>query len=904
MVAGGQAAHAEGGIGVVGGAQVVLDGHGVGQIADVATFEASDGQTYLLTLGRDSIRTINVADPLDPIQTGSITRDWFIESWFENVEVFYASDGRVYAAVTSEGLLILDVTDPANPEMVYGAPMGADISLAFGDAWQVAVSEWPDGRVHALVAGGDGTLRVVDITDPHNPVPLEEGPDSVLTVASDANFLGFFEPGDGHIYTVYNSRWMGISIVDVTDPARLVPVSAVRPHDGGHFWEHEDPFHAYGVSAPLSSDVLISDTYAEGLRYADRVVVFGPHEGRTYAMVANSMITVTIKESDPYIVPAGIIFLDVTNPHKPVPVGAILDGKGKFDFYGRIGNIAILESPDGRVHAAVAGGQDVTILDITGPTGPVPVSLIRDGKGGFDYVGTVHSMAVIQSPDGRTYLAMTGDDGVQMADVTEPGAPVAAGGIPSASVTFSNPAVFETGDGRTYAVGEGGDAITLVNITDPRLPVPLSSVRDGEDGLDTLDGVRQVEALQTTDGRAYAMATGLEGLQVIDVTDPGVPVAAGALRNGTDGFATGWLVSTDILRHPKGADYLLVGYHGVGIHSVDITRPQAPILAGSLWGGVGGINLLGGIHDMDVFFDAADGWPYILMTGDWGIHTIDMANPAVPAVVGTIDGTVNGTMGEYSLISAYQSIVFEPASGQVYALVADYMTGIHIIDLTDPHAPVHTGSVAARIEGGVEVIPGTGITAVISPDGRVWALVIGSDVIQILEITDPHAPTLADSILIGEGGLGLDQTPWDIITLEPAGERIHALASGDNHLWILDVTYPLASMEKWGRDLAVEDGVVMVSITAGSNDAGCAECNFFPQTVTVNVGDTVTWVNRDDTAHGFVGTRDMDGWAAPAFSTFGLLPGDDFSHRFENAGEYTYMGVPHPWMTGRVVVVE
>ena len=791
VVAGGQAVYAAGGIEVVGGAQMVLDESGVGQTDGVAAFETSGGQSYLLAHGQNNMYTINVSDPSDPVLAGSVTRDWFIESRFDGVKVFYASGGQAYAAITGDSIVILDVTDPANPEMVYGAPRGADISSAFVDARWVGAYEWPDGRVHALAVDRHNVLRVVDITDPHNPVTLERGPDPVLVLAIDADSVAFFEPGDGRIYAMYNSLWTGISIVDVTDPARLVLVSAVRYHDESHPWGREDHFHAHGISAPLSSDVLISDSYAEGLSHAKEIVIFGAHEGRTYAMVANSAYTARIKESDPHFVPTGIIFLDVTDPHKPVPVGAMLDGKGKFDFGGRVGDITILESPDGRVHAAVAGGQDVTILDVTGPTGPVPVSLIQDGEGGFEYVGTVRGMAVIEPPDGRAYLAMASGKGIQMADVTEPGAPIVAGGIPRASVTFNHPVVFEAGDGRAYALGEGGDAVTLVNITDPHMPVPLYSVRDGEGGLDALDDVRQIEVLQTSDGRAYAMAAGLEGLQVMEVTDPGAPVAAGILRNGTDGFETGWFVSTDILRQHELSDYLLVAYHGVGIHAVDVTDPQAPVLAGSLRGGAGGINLLGGIHDIDVFHDAADERPYIMMTGDWGIHTIDMSNPAVPVSVGTIDGTVNGTMGEHSMTSAYQSVVFESAGGQVYALVADYMTGIHIIDLTDPHAPEHTGSVAVGVEGGVEVIPGRGITAVVSPDGRIWALVIGSDIIQILEITDPHAPVLADSVPVGEGGLGLEQTPWDITTVEPTDGRIHALASSGDRLWILDVTYPL-----------------------------------------------------------------------------------------------------------------
>jgi hypothetical protein len=517
--AGGQAACAAEGIVVVGGAQATLDEPGMGQFVDIDAFETPDGHSYLLALRHDRIYTVNVTDPRDLVRAGGITDDRLAGSWFWNAEIFHTPDGRVYAAVMGDDFLILDVTDPANPEMVYGVPEGAGSHSALGGAWQVTVSERSDGRIHALVTGGDNALQMVDITDPRHPVALGGGPDLVPALPLPSA-VALFEPGDGRIYVMYCDVGMGVFIVDVTDPARHVLVSAIRHYDGGHPLGHEDPFRAYGIPAPSSSDVLIADGYAEGLGYANEVAVFGSPDGRTYAMVANGDATIQSGESDPYTVPAGIIFLDVTDPHAPAPVGAILDGEGGFDFDSRIRDVAILESPDGRVHAAVAGGQGVAILDVTDPAGPVLLSHMRDGEDGFDYVDTVHGMDVVESPDGCAYLAMAGDEGVQMADVTDPGEPVAVGSILGKSVTFAKPVVFESGDGRIYVMGLSGDAVSMVDITDPHYPVPLGSIRDGEGGFDTLGGARQVEALHTPDGRIYAVAAGEEGLQVIEVTDP------------------------------------------------------------------------------------------------------------------------------------------------------------------------------------------------------------------------------------------------------------------------------------------------------------------------------------------------------------------------------------------------
>ena len=809
IAAAGDQAHAAGGISVVGGAHI-WDEPGVGSLSGVAAFETA-GQSYLLAPRHDNIHIINVTDPFHPARVGGIDDDRLAELWFVNLAIFYPPDGRVYAAVVGDGSWILDVTDPTNPEIVAGAPTGT----AFGDANQMAVSEWPDGSIHALMAAG-ADLWTVDITDPRNPV-VSDRLDLIPGVSRIGNDMAFLER-DGRNYLVYANLWVGVLIADLTDPASPVLVSSIRHHDD---IRSSDDFPTHDISE-LASDVVISDGYAKGLRHADTVTVFDSPEGRTYAMAANSGITVGSGESE-HRIPAGIAFLDVTDPHVPVPMGYILHGEGGFGT--DIRDIAILDSPYGRVHAAVSGGQDVSILDVTDPANPAQAGRIRDGEGGFDYVGAVHGMAVVPTSDGRSYLAMAGREGIQMADVTDPGEPTAAGGIRGSSGSFGNPAVFEQ-DGRVYAAGVVGvDTVSMVDITDPLLPDPPVSVRDGEDGFDVLDEVRDVEMLQTSDGRVYAMAVGREGLQVIDVTDPAYPAAAGAMRNGTDGFDLGWIIHMGVLQTQEGRGYLLVADHGRGIHVVDVTDPHSPVLAGSLLAGEGDIDLLGGVHDVDVF--ASGGRPYVLMTGDWGIHTIDMADPVRPVVAGTIDGTVNGTFGGHGLTAAYQSVVFESAEDRVHALVADYMTGIHIVDLTDPDIPVHTKSVPVRVEDGIDIIPGSDVSAFSSPDGRVWALVAGLDAIQVLDITDPSLPSLVDVVPAKEGGLGLESTPWDIIALEPAGGRVHILAGDGDRLWVLDATYPLPpavpGLGGWTWDVYTTGPRPGVAIPGSTDDVAVVE---------------------------------------------------------------------------------
>lgn len=71
--------------------------------------------------------------------------------------------------------------------------------------------------------------------------------------------------------------------------------------------------------------------------------------------------------------------------------------------------------------------------------------------------------------------------------------------------------------------------------------------------------------------------------------------------------------------------------------------------------------------------------------------------------------------------------------------------------------------------------------------------------------------------------------------------------------------------------------------------------NFSPDTVRVVVDATVRWINRDDVGH--TSTADRGEWASPL-----IEPGKTYSHRFREAGTYTYYCTPHPFMRGVIVV--
>jgi plastocyanin len=70
---------------------------------------------------------------------------------------------------------------------------------------------------------------------------------------------------------------------------------------------------------------------------------------------------------------------------------------------------------------------------------------------------------------------------------------------------------------------------------------------------------------------------------------------------------------------------------------------------------------------------------------------------------------------------------------------------------------------------------------------------------------------------------------------------------------------------------------------------------FGPQMITIPVGATVTWTNKDDIPHTTVST---DG----VFKSKVMDTDENFSYTFTKAGTYSYFCSLHPKMTGKVVV--
>ncbi len=78
-------------------------------------------------------------------------------------------------------------------------------------------------------------------------------------------------------------------------------------------------------------------------------------------------------------------------------------------------------------------------------------------------------------------------------------------------------------------------------------------------------------------------------------------------------------------------------------------------------------------------------------------------------------------------------------------------------------------------------------------------------------------------------------------------------------------------------------------------EVGIKDYAFVPKTLTVAVGTTVTWTNRDEEPHTVTS-------ATGDFSSPGLDTDEAFSRKFTAPGTYTYFCALHPHMTATIIV--
>jgi len=391
--------------------------------------------------------------------------------------------------------------------------------------------------------------------------------------------------------------------------------------------------------------------------------------------------------------------------------------------------------------AYYGSGSMLMIADVANPSAPVVVGelqmpdLVQDVMvaGGYAHV-------------------VCGYEGYFLVDVGVPSSPEIVGGYATGPFSGWAFAGGVTASGNLVFVADGSPGLTILDVSKP-----------GQ--IEYVSEVIALNSYYVEVRGSQVFLTGYDGLRIVDITDPTVPVIVGSAPGGPNGL-WGFAVV---------GDYAYVGAYSDGLMIFDISSPTAPVEVNTI---------------IPPFaFDVVELNGLLYVADGWELSVYDLTDPTAPgslgaAVLNPIRIAVNGT--------------------NVYG--ACHEDGLQVVDVSDPTNPVETGSIPATgwtlsvaVSESLMFAPGRGgeirvfdtsspsnpiQISVAETQGPMWDLDVAGDVLFVatgsafrrIDISDPHMPVEIGAL--GNGAIGM----------EISGDHIYLAAS--DKLEIFDISNP------------------------------------------------------------------------------------------------------------------
>ena len=194
----------------------------------------------------DGLQILNLTDPADPIPVASLTDDTSVHlSGARDVDTLDLGSGTyvVAASPQDDGLQVVEITDPADPIPVARVPDDdGGVHAALRDASAVDTFMM-NGGTYAVVATDDGIV-VVDLADPAGPVPVEAARNNPALYGASA-VKAFYMAG--HVYAA-------VAVPDGGGTIRIVSLGemdTVQPTISSAIWAPVDRTISLIFSEPL-----------------------------------------------------------------------------------------------------------------------------------------------------------------------------------------------------------------------------------------------------------------------------------------------------------------------------------------------------------------------------------------------------------------------------------------------------------------------------------------------------------------------------------------------------------------------------------------------------------------------------------------------------------------------------
>jgi|GEM_PF-2187237 len=538
---------------------------------------------YVTAIG--DLNVIDVTDPVKPVVIGSCA----IANNDYGPYGIVLSDGYLYIPAGTEGMRIVDISEPTQPQEV--------------GCWERPV-------VNALKVKGNNVylldnmtgIEVLDISEPTRPEEI-----SAFPIRSNLHHIEI--AGN---FAFVSADTAGLVILDITEPALI--------HKTGNFAAYSRILH----SAVDGNYVYIADEDS-GLCIVD---ITDPSTPQLASHLTFEWLTHPIIQLQGGLLYFGdgctVWIVDITDRVNPKIVGA-----------GEVGGYIVdMEVQDEFLHVATEndvlgffydGRGGLRILDISKPEAVSEVGFCNSP-------GYVWDVAV----SGNIAYVADDDGGLRCVDITNPAIPAEIGQLSFyglkvlgvevfgdfvfASAVFcgitvinvvdpSNPAIVGSFGGEvaeckvvlngSYAYATNSKGFISVDITDPSKPQTV--------GQYVSDGYCQSVAVND---RIACVGLGYEGLRIVDVTDPATPTELGSLV----------LVGTAD-RVAISGNLAFVAGENRWLRFVDISQPSAPKIMNEYRTPIS-INRI-----------TVDG-NFLFLSGGGGFRIVDFSDPLNPVETG------------------------------------------------------------------------------------------------------------------------------------------------------------------------------------------------------------------------------------------------------------------------------
>ncbi|HEY4486691.1 MAG TPA: hypothetical protein VJB70_03085, partial [Candidatus Paceibacterota bacterium] len=315
---------------------------------------------YLASINDDALSIIDISDPANPREVGVISDN--AESHTTNntatgldgaFDVFVSGRYAYVTGQTDDALSIIDVSDPTSPLQV-GVIGDSEIGVSAtttATGLDGARGIFVSGRYAYVTAQTDGSLSIIDVSDPANPREVGVISDNAesTTVNNTATGLGFangiFVSGRYAYVTAQIDD--AFSIIDVSDPANPREVGVISDNEGSTTVNNT----ATGLDS--ANGIFVSGRYAYVTGFNDDafsiIDVSDPANPREVGVISDNEVSSTVNNTATGLDGAAGVF--VSGRYAYV-IGQTDDALSRIDISG-------IEVQSAIVHSLEAGSAQV-----------------------------------------------------------------------------------------------------------------------------------------------------------------------------------------------------------------------------------------------------------------------------------------------------------------------------------------------------------------------------------------------------------------------------------------------------------------------------------------------------------------------------------------------------------------